>query len=51
VLSIKISERHIEQFEQGRDIKSIRKIAKRTDTGYRLRLLCYAPISLTRSEL
>ncbi len=40
VLSIKISERQIEMFEQGCDIQSMKKISNLADSGYRLRLSC-----------
>ncbi len=43
VLTIKIDERQIEMFEQGCDIRSMRKISKLAESGHRLRLLCRAP--------
>jgi len=51
VLSIKISDRQIEMFEQGCDIKSIRKISKLAESGYRLRLLCHEPSSKYSSDV
>ena len=51
VLSIKVSERQIDMFEQGCDIQSIRKISKLAESGYRLRLLCREGSTTTRQDI